>query len=298
MVEVELSQVALPNGENVAYRGREGGEKVVLLIHGNMTSSKHWDLLMDVLDSQYKLYAIDLPGFGESTYHNEIRSIRDLSKTVKQFIEALGLEPYALIGWSMGGAVSLQYCADYDHPCEKLVLLASGSTRGFPFYGTGSDGLPDLSHRLKTLHEVRQDTGKTQAVQGAYDRQDKEFLKMMWNQLIYVHNQPDEVKYDEYLNDMLTQRNLAEIYQALNIFNISHQHNGLSDGTGEVDQIDIPVLVMRGENDLVVTEPMTNELLEDLGERATFKLLESCGHSPLVDDLKQLRHTIEDFLTN
>ncbi|TFB13393.1 alpha/beta hydrolase [Filobacillus milosensis] len=296
MVEVQLTRVTLPNGETVAYREREGGDKVILLIHGNMTSSKHWDVLMDVLDSQYKLYAIDLPGFGESTYHNEIESIRDLSETVREFINELGVDVYALLGWSMGGAVSLQYCATYDQPCEKLLLLASGSTRGYPFFGTGADGMPDISNRLSSLEEVRRDAGKTLAVQGAYDRKDKGFLKMMWNHLIYTKQQPSPEHYDEYLDDMMTQQNLAEIYQALNIFNISHVHNGLTEGTGEVNNIDVPVLVMRGDNDLVVTESMTNEIMADLGDKATFKNLVDCGHSPLIDDLDQLKETIETFL--
>lgn len=296
LIKVELSKVSLPNGETVAYREREGGDQVILMVHGNMTSSKHWDVLIEALDSKYKLYAIDLPGFGESTYNNEIHSIRDLSETVRQFVEELDLEVYALLGWSMGGAVLLQYCADYDAPCGKLLLLASGSTRGYPFYGSGPEGLPDLNNRLKTLEEVRQDPARTQALQAAYDRKDKELLKAVWNQLIYTNNQPSPEKYDEYLEDMCTQRNLAEIYQALNTFNISHHDNGLGQGTGEIDRINVPVLVMHGENDLVVTKPMTDEIVEDLGDRATYKNLEGCGHSPLIDDLDQLKHTIEDYL--
>jgi len=39
--KVQYKQVDLPNGERISYREREGGEKKLLLIHGNMTSSKH-----------------------------------------------------------------------------------------------------------------------------------------------------------------------------------------------------------------------------------------------------------------
>ncbi|MGM8216754.1 intracellular short-chain-length polyhydroxyalkanoate depolymerase [Bacillaceae bacterium W0354] len=295
LVNVELKKVAIPNGETIAYREREGGEKILLLIHGNMTSSKHWDVLIDALDKSYKVYAIDLPGFGESTYHNELTSIQDLSESVKQFVDALSLDVYAITGWSLGGTVAMQYCADYDDACEKLLLLASGSTRGYPYFGTGEDGLPDLSNRLKTIEEVRADA-KTLTVQGAYDRHDSDFLKAMWNQVIYTNKQPSEEKYDEYVADMCTQRNLAETYHALNIFNISHHHNGLVQGTGEIDQIQVPVLVMWGTHDLVVIEQMTKEILKDFGDRATSKELTGCGHSPLIDDLDLLKHTVEDFL--
>lgn len=295
MAGVEMKKADLPNVETVAYREREGGERIVLLIHGNMTSSKHWDVMIEALDPKYKVYAIDLPGFGASTYNNPLTSIRDLSDSVAQFVRVLELKIYAVIGWSLGGTVAMQYCADHQDACEKLLLLASGSTRGYPFFGAGADGLPDLTKRLKTIDEVRVD-GRTLAVQGAYDRRDKELLKAIWNQLIYTHNQPDDEQYDEYLEDMCTQRNLAEVYQALNIFNISHHHNGLVQGTGEVDRIKVPVLVMWGNNDLVISGQMTNEILEDLGERAVYKELTGCGHSPLIDDLDLLKRTVEEFL--
>ena len=35
----------------IAYRESAGGDKALILIHGNMTSSKHWDVLMDKLDA-------------------------------------------------------------------------------------------------------------------------------------------------------------------------------------------------------------------------------------------------------
>ncbi|PKR76896.1 alpha/beta hydrolase [Halalkalibacillus sediminis] len=296
MSTIELKKVKVPNGETIAYRERSGGDQTVLLIHGNMISSKHWDIFMEAFDSSYHLVAIDLPGFGESTYLSEINSIQDLSNHVRLFVEALDLDLYAIVGWSTGGAVGLQYCANYDHPTEKLVLLASASTRGYPFYATGEDGLPDPTRRLETFEEVKQDPGKTLAIQGAYDRKDRDLLKAIWNQLIYTHNQPSPDKYEEYVDDLLTQRNLAEIYHALNTFNISNEFNGLIKGTGEVDKIDVPTLVLRGERDFVITEDMAKEIVEDLGDLATFVELKDSGHSPLVDDMGQLVREIEEFL--
>jgi pimeloyl-ACP methyl ester carboxylesterase len=296
MVSVALKKVELPNGETLGYRERMGGDKVVLLVHGNMTSSKHWDLVIDRLDESYKVYAVDLRGFGISTYHKPITHIKDFADDVRLFVEALNIQPYAIVGWSTGGCVGMQYCAQYPDACSKLLLLASGSTRGYPFYAVGENGLPDVNKRLQTYEEIKNDPGKTLLVQGAYDSRNKEFLKAMWNQVIYRRNQPDEQKYDEYLEDMLTQRNLAEVYHALNIFNISAVHNGVSEGTNEVENIKVPVLVMWGNEDLVVTKQMTDEILEDLGEKAKYAELQNCGHSPLIDDLEQLTYTMESFL--
>ncbi|MUV37695.1 3-oxoadipate enol-lactonase [Lentibacillus sp. JNUCC-1] len=129
MGNVKLKKVELSNGETLAYRERDGGDDVVLLIHGNMTSSVHWDVVFEHMPENYKLYAVDLRGFGESSYHKQITSIKDFSDDVKQFVDVVGLKQFALVGWSLGGAVSQQFCADYPGYCDRLFLLASASSR-------------------------------------------------------------------------------------------------------------------------------------------------------------------------
>ena len=95
---------------------------------------------------------------------------------------------------------------------------------------------------------------------------------------------------------MLTQRNFADVNHSLNTFNISDQHNGINGGTNQAKDITIPVLILRGDRDYVVTEPMTKEIEEDLGDNATSIRLKNAGHSPLVDDLEKLKEAIEKFL--
>ncbi|MFT4414866.1 alpha/beta fold hydrolase [Fredinandcohnia humi] len=296
MSTVELKTVKLVNGETLGYREREGGEKTLLLIHGNMTSSKHWDLVIDNLDSDYKVYAVDMRGFGISTYHSPVQSIKNFADDIKLFVDELGLHDFAIAGWSTGGAVAMQFVADNPGLSSKLILLASASTRGYPFFGLGADGQMDLSNRLKTLDDIHKDLARTIPIQTAYNTRNKDTLKAIWNAAIYRDNQPEDELYDEYLEDMMTQRNLADVYYSLNTFNISHHHNGLTEGNGLVDRITVPVLVLRGERDLVVTDGMTKEIIEDLGDNATFVELEGCGHSPLIDNLELLLKHVHEFL--
>jgi pimeloyl-ACP methyl ester carboxylesterase len=294
VVNVTMKEVHLSNGETLAYREREGGEQKVLLIHGNMTSSKHWDLVYENIDVKYKLYAVDLRGFGQSTYNNLVLSIKDFSDDVKLFVDAIGIKDFAIVGWSTGGAVSMQFVADYPGYCNKLILLASESTRGYPFDGKLHEN--DTPRRFVLHEEIKKDVTKTIPVQTAYDTNNTKLLKLIWNAVIYTHNQPSPELYEEYLQDMRTQRNLAEVHHSNNTFNISHHHNGLVEGNGKADDINVPVLVLRGERDYVVTAEMTQEILEDLGSKAKFIELKNCGHSPLVDDLTQLLSVITDFL--
>lgn len=293
---VEIKSITIGNGETLGYRERSGGEETLVLVHGNMTSSKHWDLLIDALDPKYKIYAVDMRGYGISTYLKEVDSIKDFSDDLKLLVDQLGLKDFAMMGWSTGGAVAMQFCADYPGYCQELILLASASTRGYPFYGISTEGTPDLNNRLKNKEDIKKDPFRTIPIQHAYDTGKHDTLKAIWNALIYRKKQPDEAKYTEYVNDMITQRNLAEVYHSLNTFNISEKHNGLLEGTNQVKDIKIPVLVLRGDEDLVVTDHMTKEILEDFEGRATYVELAGCGHSPLVDNLDLLVEQVANFL--
>ncbi|WP_064092196.1 intracellular short-chain-length polyhydroxyalkanoate depolymerase [Rossellomorea aquimaris] len=248
------------------------------------------------MDERFKLYAIDMRGFGESSYHQKITSIKELSDDMKQWVDEIGVQHFSIIGWSTGGAVGMQFSIDYPSYCENLILLASASTRGYPFFGTKEDGTVDFMNRLRTIDEVKMDSGKTIPVQEAYDDNNREFLRSLWNALIYTHQQPDDDHYEEYIDDMRTQRNLASIYHALNTFNISSVHNGLVNGSNQASSISIPVLVLRGDRDYVITKEMTDEIVEDIGENATFVELKNSGHSPLIDDIDQLLGVVTSFL--
>lgn len=284
-----LHYVKLENGETLTYRKRTGGSDVLVLIHGNMTSSKHWDLLMEALDTRFTIYAVDMRGFGGSTYNTRITSIKDLSDDIKAWLDIMDLKDFTVMGWSTGGNVAMQLCADYSGLAKKLILFASGSTRGYPF-------LNALQSRASTLAEVENDFLKTVLMQMMYSTENREGLRFVWNSSIYTHNKPDAERYEEYITDMLTQRNLADIYHVLNTFNISDVSDAFSTGTGAVHNIQIPTLILYGDRDLIVTSNMTNEIIEDFGGRATVVKLENTGHSPLVDALPQVVEEIEKFV--
>jgi pimeloyl-ACP methyl ester carboxylesterase len=295
-MNMTLQKVTLANGEYITYRKREGGDRVIVLVHGNMTSSKHWDVLIDAFDDSFTVIALDLRGFGGSTYYTRVNGIKDFSNDLKDFIDSVALEKFDLIGWSTGGAICMQFVIDNPGYCEKLILLASASTRGYPFFGTTADGTPNYTERLQTIEQIEEDPSKTKAMQGLYDTKNKEGLRAVWDAVIYTHSKPNEQLYEEYLEDMLTQRNLADVYHSLNTFNIGADHNGVSKGSNQAKDITIPVLILRGDRDYVVTEEMTQEIVSDLGDNATYIPLVNCGHSPLIDDLGQLLGAIEKFL--
>ncbi|WP_347568864.1 alpha/beta hydrolase [Evansella sp. AB-P1] len=309
---MELKKVQLKNGETIAYRERPGKTDPIVFIHGNMTSSKHWDLVFEEMDEKYHLLAVDLRGFGESSYNTRFDSLDELTEDVREWMELIGIVAAQggngsiseegldgadggvhVVGWSTGGGVAMKLAAFYPEYVKSLTLLSSLSTRGYPHLSLGESGEP--IRRSETKEEVEQDQWRTIPITKAYEEEDGEFLRGVWNQLIYTDNQPDEARYEAYIKDMCTQRNLADIYHANNYFNISN-HDGLAKGTGEVDKITAPVLILEGELDQVVTHQMINEIRADFGDRAQYHLLKGCGHSALVDDLPQLLDVLSTFI--
>jgi pimeloyl-ACP methyl ester carboxylesterase len=294
-MSVELKSVELPSGERLGYREREGGDEVVLLIHGNMNSSAHWDIVLEQMDAKYKIYAVDLRGFGMSTYHTPAARLEIYADDVNAFMGLLGLSSCIVWGWSTGGGIAMDLAARYPERVSKLVLLASMSTRGYPFYEDDLDGMPDVTKRITTAEGIRK-VVRNHWVQKANEERDKKFMRTLFNSVIYDRNQPDEARYEAYLEDILTQRNLMDIYEALNTFNNSHMDHEASSGSGLVDSIQVPTLVLRGDRDMVITAQMNQELLDDFGGRAHAVTLTGCGHSPLVDDPAQLMAAVEQFL--
>ncbi|MFB4160232.1 alpha/beta fold hydrolase [Geomicrobium sp. JSM 1781026] len=294
MCVIHGQQVTIENGETLYIREREGGEVPVLLIHGNMTSSKHWDVVLEKMDASYKLYAIDLRGFGKSTYNQSFQSLKELADDVHAVVEKLGVQHASVVGWSTGGGVAMQLAAGYPKFVDRLILMSSLSTRGYPFQD-------HEGKRLNTKEQIENDGLRTIPTLQAYKNRDKSFLKKVWNAGIYTNHQPEPERYEEYLEDMLTQRNLVDIYYANNHFNMSNTYNGLEEGTKEIEHIQAPTLVVWGEDDLVIVRSMTEEIIEDFqtfNKDVHVSYLQDTGHSPPIDRLEELIETFERFIAN
>lgn len=295
MADISLHYVELSNGETIAYRERAGGMRPLVLVHGNMTSSLHWDVLMEALPSKYKVYAVDMRGFGESSYHTPIDSLHDFAVDLNEWTEKVGLSSFVLMGWSTGGGVAMDFAADHPHKVNKLILLASVGTRGYPIFQKDEHGQPIMTQPLHTKEEIAQDLVQVLPILRAYEAKDKNTLRQIWEMLIYHDNTPDEARYERYLDDMLTQRNLVDVDYALAFFNISREITVMGEGNGKVSDITMPVLVLSGRKDRVVPEQMALDIQKDIGENAHIHYLDT-GHSALIDDLPGLIQVITEFI--
>ena len=80
MKQYPILYQSIPSGEVLAYRKCGVGNKVLLLLHGNMSSSVHYQTLMEKLEQDFTIYAVDLRGFGDSTFNHTDGTLNGLKK--------------------------------------------------------------------------------------------------------------------------------------------------------------------------------------------------------------------------
>ena len=76
---------------------------------------------------------------------------------------------------------------------------------------------------------------------------------------------------------MLTQKNLADVYHSLTHSILVSIIMACMTEQIKRKILQFPVLILRGDRDYVVTEQMTQEIVEDLGDNATYIPLENMG---------------------
>lgn len=124
------------------YRAGEGNRRKLLLVHGNVSSSVFYLPLFHALEKDYDVVAPDLRCFGDSDALpvDATRGFGDWTDDLAEFVSALNWNSFAMVGWSMGGCVAMQYALEHGEQLTGLILINPGSPYGFG--GTkGEDGV-------------------------------------------------------------------------------------------------------------------------------------------------------------
>lgn len=150
------------DGVRVFYReaGPADGP-VLLLLHGFPSSSHMFRELIPRLAPQYRVIAPDLPGFGFTTVleaHGYTYSFDTLARTVESFVDALGLNRYALYVFDYGAPVGFRLAM--AHP-ERVTAIVSQNGNAYE-EGLGDAwapirrywATPTLENREAIRHDV------------------------------------------------------------------------------------------------------------------------------------------------
>jgi pimeloyl-ACP methyl ester carboxylesterase len=112
-------------GRRVRYRVDGAGPSVVML-HGIGRSLEDWSEQHELLRDRFRVYSVDLAGFGESEPLTEPSTLPALAGFVEDFLDAAHVAgPVHLAGNSLGGAVAMQVAVQAPHRVASLVLVDS-----------------------------------------------------------------------------------------------------------------------------------------------------------------------------
>ena len=133
-MQFEAWQVEL-HGHRVIYRVAGSGPPVVL-IHGMVNSSRHWESVALRLADDYTVIAPDLIGHGDSATPRGDYSLGAHAAGIRDLLAAIGVDRATIVGHSLGGGVAMQFFYQFPQRTERLVLVSSG--------GLGQDVSPLL----------------------------------------------------------------------------------------------------------------------------------------------------------
>ena len=108
---------------NVLAMG-SGGAVPALLVHGFGGAIDGWRFNQPALADERVVWALDLPGHGESTTDAGDGSVTVLSQVVSGTLDALGIGRAHLTGHSLGGALALAMLAAAPERVASLSLIA------------------------------------------------------------------------------------------------------------------------------------------------------------------------------
>lgn len=104
--------------------------KNILILHGWGLRGSVYDPLKKLLENKgFKVFAPDLPGFGEEPLKKEVMTLNDYVDFAQKFIKKNIMEDYAIIGHSFGARVAIVLSSQNPGHLKKLILTGAPGVR-------------------------------------------------------------------------------------------------------------------------------------------------------------------------
>ncbi len=109
---------------NLNYEITGSGDPIVL-VHGLGSASTVWKPIRPLLERDFTVITVDLPGHGKSTYSKgQPMDPHSLALYVSEQLSAIGFETFHLVGNSLGGWVALELTSAFPEQVKSLTALA------------------------------------------------------------------------------------------------------------------------------------------------------------------------------
>lgn len=113
------------NDINIHYKV-EGNGKDIILLHGWGANLNTFKGISKYLKDNFKVYSLDLPGFGESVIGLPL-TVEEVADIIHEFVNKLNINNPIILGHSYGGRIGIVYASKYN--VDKLVLVSSAGIK-------------------------------------------------------------------------------------------------------------------------------------------------------------------------
>lgn len=275
------------HGYRRAYRIAGDGPPI-LLIHGIGDSSETWNDVIPHMARNHTVIAPDLLGHGRSDKPRADYSVAAYANGMRDLLSVLNVDHVTVVGHSLGGGVAMQFCYQFPHMVDRLVLVSSGGVTKdvHPLLRLAS--LPLASEFVKLLRFP----GALSAVNaigdlvGALDRS-------RFRPGAFLHDAPDLVRVLRGLPDPTAHEAYLRTLRAV------------VDWRGQVVTMldrcylteNLPVLLVWGDQDSVI--PVAHAHLAHAAMPGSrLSIFERSGHFPFRDDPIRFLGVLEEFLAS
>ena len=236
---------------------KTGSGPVVLLLHGWGGSLEIFQKLHSALETNFTVYAPDLPGFGKSETPDTVWGVTAYTDWLRAFITAEKITNPILLGHSFGGRISILYASKY--PVSKLILANSAGIKPKrkPAYYVKVYSYKAVKHILPLL------LGKKQSEN-------------------ILEQYRKKVGSSDYKNANPTMRNIM-----VKVIN--------EDLKKYLKDIQAPTLLMWGEND-TATPVNDAKIMEKNIPDAGLVVLKNAGHYSFIDKEYEFITIVKNFL--
>ena len=235
-----------------------GEGRPIVLLHGWGTSGDSLSGIAKALEDRFRVYAIDLPGFGWTSPPSAVWGMRDYASHIDAFMGSAKIPSASVLGHSFGGRIALALAAQDPHRVRSLVLVASAGIR--PRRGP--------AYSLKVLAAK---LGK------------RLFSFPMWGGL------------GERLVSAISQRVGSRDYRNAGPMRSTLVKVVNEDVRGMLSSIRAPTLIIWGDRDQEVPRS-SMEIMAGAIKGSQLEVLEGAGHFPFVDRPDTFGRLVRDFL--
>ena len=101
-----------------------GRGRPLIFVHGWLGSWRYWIPTMQVLSAEFRTYALDLWGFGDTGKRQERYTLEAQVELVRGFMDHLGILKAAFVGHGLGGIVVVRFARKYPESADRTMAVS------------------------------------------------------------------------------------------------------------------------------------------------------------------------------